>query len=221
MSTAPAQSIARSRILIVDDHPLVREALAGRIRQFEDIEVCGESDDVQDALDQVREKMPDLVIVDISLKTGNGIELIKQVHSQFPSVKMLVSSMYDEGLYADRVLRAGASGYISKQEAPGQVMVAVRRVLAGNVYLSRLMTDQLLSCSVSGTQESPIQRLSDRELEVFQWIGNGLTTRQIAEQLHLSVHTVETYREKIKSKLHLTSSAKLSQCAVQWVVENA
>ncbi len=211
------------KILIVDDHPLVREGLAARIARQPDLEVCGEAEDVNDAFEIVKASNPDLVIVDLSLKTGQGLELIKKIKARNEHTKMLVSSMYDESLYAERALRAGASGYINKQEVSEKVIDAIRQVLAGKMYLSAKMTERLLHRAVGSPPQlvqSPIETLSDRELEVFKMIGKGLTTRQIANDLHLSVKTVETHRENIKAKLDIPNSAELGRQAVQWVMEN-
>ena len=219
-TTRPANSPAK--VAIVDDHPMVREGLTARISRYADLEICGEAADVAEAIDLVQRTDPDLVIVDISLKSGNGIDLIKQIKSQNERVKMLVSSMHDESLYAERALRAGAMGYINKQEMPEKLIEAIRHVLAGKVYLSPQMAERMLNRSLGRggpAESSPLQKLSDRELEVFELIGQGLSTRAIANQLSRSVHTIETHREKIKVKLNLTSGAELQQRAVQWMLE--
>jgi DNA-binding NarL/FixJ family response regulator len=211
-----------ARIAIVDDHPMVREGLTARIARHADLEVCGDAADVDEALRLVQQTGPDLVVIDISLKGGNGIDLIKQIRSKSDTVKMLVSSMHDESLYAERALRAGALGYINKQEMPEKVIEAIRHVLAGKVYLSPKMAERMLNRSLGRggpAESSPLQTLSDRELEVFELIGQGRSTREIAEQLSRSVHTIETHREKIKIKLNLASGAELQQRAVQWVLE--
>jgi DNA-binding NarL/FixJ family response regulator len=164
---------------------------------------------------------PDLVIIDISLRSSHGIDLIKQIKAKDETIKMLVSSMHDESLYAERSLRAGALGYINKREMPEMVIDAIRQVLAGRIYLNPEMTDRMLQRSVGQVSDptgSSIESLSDRELEVFEAIGNGMTTRQIASILHLSVKTIETYREKLKAKLNLVTGAELSRCAVLWVL---
>jgi DNA-binding NarL/FixJ family response regulator len=223
MTKSEQPTETKYKILIVDDHPLVREGLASRITRQPDMEICGEAADVNEALALVKTTNPDLVIVDLSLRLSHGTDLIKQVKARGEGTKMLVSSMYDESLYAERVLRAGAMGYINKQEMPEKVIEAIRQVLAGKVYLSPSMTDRLLSRAIGKTGEierSPIEKLSNRELEIFRLIGRGLTTRQIAKDLHLSVKTVETHRENIKSKLSVSNSAELSRQAVQWVLEN-
>ena len=192
-----------ARILIVDDHPVVRRGTAELIADEPDLEVCGEAADMSDALRQLETTRPDLALIDISLKTGSGIELIKQAKARNDKIKMLVCSMHDEVLYAERCLRAGAMGYIMKQEDTDQLIYAIRRVLAGKIYLSLTMTDRLLKGLADRDQESgpsSINLLSDRELEVFEGIGEGLTTSQVAERLHLSIKTIEAYRENIKKK---------------------
>jgi DNA-binding NarL/FixJ family response regulator len=212
-----------AKILIVDDHPMVREGLLARIARQPDLEVCGEAIDVAGALEQVKATSPDLVVVDISLKGGNGIDLIKRIKARNDGTRMLVSSMYEEGLYAERALRAGAMGYINKQEMPEKVIHAIRRVLGGKMYLSPQMTDHMVRRAVGGAGDadsSPTDSLSDREIEIFGMIGRGRTTREIAGELHLSVKTVETHRENIKAKLGIKNSAELGRQAVQWVLEN-
>lgn len=212
------------RILIVDDHPLVRRGLRELIQNEPDLEVCGDAAGATEALQMLDATNPDLVIIDIFLKEGHGIELIKQIKARNERVKMLVSSMHDEALYAERVLRAGAMGYINKQEASDNVLHAVRQVLRGKVYLSAKMTERMLRGVLSAreaTERPPIDRLTDRELEVFELIGQGLTARQIANQLHLSVKTIETHRENIKTKFNIKSAAELSRHAMQWVLEES
>jgi len=213
-----------ARILIVDDHELVRHGLAQLLSDEPDLETCGEAEDVDGAIKQVEETNPDLVVVDISLKNGNGLELIKRIKTNHPNVKTLVSSMHDESLFAERVLHAGAMGFINKQQAMETVIDAIRQVLAGHVYLSPDMTDRLVHGIVDGQGKpgtSPVNRLSDRELQVFEMIGQGLSTREVANQLHLSIKTIETHREHIKDKMSLKNAAELSRHAVQWVLENA
>jgi len=212
-----------ARIVIVDDHPIVREGLAGRINRAEGLEVCGEAEDVADALEIVKTENPDLVVVDLSLKSGQGLDLIKKIKARGMDTKILVSSMYDESLYAERVLRAGALGYVNKQELSEKIIDAIREVLAGKIYLSKHMTERLLQRAVGSPPQlvqSPIDALSNRELEIFKMIGKGMTTRMIAGELHLSIKTVETHRENIKGKLNLPNSAELAREAVQWVMEN-
>lgn len=211
------------RILLIDDHPLVREGLAARIDTQPDLAICGEAGTIAAALPLFKETTPDLTIIDIQLEDGNGIDLIKEIHGRWPRAKMLVVSAFDETLYAERALRAGALGYINKRELQGQVLEAIRTVLDGGRYLSEKMTQQLLSQAVNqkgDADQNPIERLSDRELEVFQMIGNGMTTATIARQLHLSVHTIDTHREKLRHKLGAGNGAELMKLAVQWVLEN-
>ncbi|NUQ64235.1 MAG: response regulator transcription factor [Pirellulales bacterium] len=210
------------RVLIVDDHPIVRHGLAELIAHEPDLEVCGEAGDTPEALRQVDTTQPHVVIVDISLKSGHGIDLIEQIKAKDERIKMLVSSIHDESLFAERALRAGAMGYINKQEATEKVIDAVRQVLRGEIYLSPRMSNRLLHTVVGGDRlnSNPIEGLSNRELEVFEMIGQGLTTKQIAGKLHLSPKTIETHREKIKMKLNLANSTELSHRAVQWVLEN-
>lgn len=210
------------KILIVDDHPMLREGLAMRISSQTDLEVCGEAAGEEEALVLVKETKPHLVIVDISLKSGHGIDLIKQIKSRHPKVKMLVVSGYDESLYAERSLRAGALGYLNKQGSNDHLIEAIRTVLDGQRYVSPQMTQRLVGQALGSSDEtkSPIERLSNRELEVFQLIGQGLTSGAIADRLHLSPHTVDTHRDNIKQKLGAKNAAELSRQAVQWVLEN-
>ena len=204
--------------MLVDDHAILRQGLAQLISQHQEFIVCGQFEDAAAALVAVLELKPDLVIVDITLKEGNGLELIKSIRAIQPDAHLLVLSMHDEMVYAERALRAGASGYVMKQEAPEQLIAAVRRVLGGEVALSEKMSTRLMHQMV-GTQRrdgtSSIERLSDRQLEVFTLIGQGLGTRQIAEQLHLSVKTVESHRAHIKQKLDLKTASQLMHRALQ------
>ncbi|HLN27424.1 MAG TPA: response regulator transcription factor [Gemmataceae bacterium] len=218
------RSKKRARILIVDDHPAVREALALRIGRQSDLEVCGEAADMSDALRMVADTQPDVAIIDISLKTGSGIDLIKRIKDRNYSVRMLVWSMHSESLYAERVLRAGALGYINKDQATDKIIEAIRRVLDGKVYLSDAMAEKMLHRAVGGSREevvhAPLDVLADRELEVFRLIGQGVKTADIAERLHLSIKTVETYRDRIRQKLDLSNGTELAHYATQWVLEN-
>lgn len=211
----------KSRILIVDDHPVMRKGLSQVINDQSDMEVIGEASNIPEALEKIQELKPDLVIVDISLGDGNGIELIKQIRSRGEEPRMLVSSMHDESLFAERAIRAGAQGYVNKHEDTNRLIQALRDVRAGRIALSEKMTDRLLN-RVAGRHDdggSPLDRLTDRELEVFRLIGEALTTREIAARLELSRKTVETYRENIKAKLNLSNAAELTRHAVQWVLE--
>jgi DNA-binding NarL/FixJ family response regulator len=218
------QTKRRARILIVDDHPAVREALASRIGRQPDLEVCGEAADMSEALRLVADTQPDLAVVDISLKNGSGIDLIKRIKDRNDSVRMLVWSMHSESLYAERALRAGALGYINKDQATDKIIEAIRRVLEGKVYLSDTMAEKMLHRAVGGGREevtrSRLAALADRELDVFRLIGQGVKTAEIAERLHLSVKTVETYRDRIRKKLDLSDGTELAHYATQWVLEN-
>jgi DNA-binding NarL/FixJ family response regulator len=213
----------RARILIVDDHPAVREALALRISRQPDMEVCGEAADMAEALRLLAETNPDAAVVDISLKGGDGLDLIKRINDRNDHIRMLVWSMHSESLYAERAIRAGALGYINKDQATDAIITALRRVLEGKVYLSSSLVERMLHRAVGGGAEavalSPITALSDRELEVFRLIGQGLRTGEIAERLHLSVKTIETYRDRIRQKLDLADGTRLAHSATQWVLE--
>ncbi len=210
-----------STVLIVDDHPLVREGLKGLIAEESDLSVCAETGSMREAQALVREHQPDVVIVDLSLEDGNGLDLIRRLKSHYPRLKMLVCSMRDELLFAERAINTGAHGYLNKHEAAGEVVAAVRRVLSGKIYLSPDMVDRVVSgfARNEGTSHNPIDDLSNRELEVFWLIGQGHSTGEIAQQLNLGVKTVETHREKIKRKLGLTSAGQLMRRAVQWELE--
>ena len=214
----------RARVLIVDDHPAVREALAMRIGRQSDLEVCGEAADLSEALRLVADTQPDVAVVDISLKTGCGIDLIKRIKDRNDTVRMLVWSTHSESLYAERALRAGALGYINKDQATDKIVEAIRRVLEGKVYLSDAMVETMLHRTVGGGREevtrSPLDALADRELEVFRLIGQGVKTAEIAERLHLSVKTIETYRDRIRAKLDLSDGTALAHYATKWMLEN-
>jgi DNA-binding NarL/FixJ family response regulator len=212
-----------ARVLIVDDHPAVREALTIRIAAQADLEVCGEAGDANEALRLAAATDPDVAVIDIALKAGNGIDLIKRLKARNDKFRAIVWSMYSEDLYAERALRAGAMGYINKEQATTRIIEAIRQVLDGKLYLSAAMTERLLKRSVGQTGQdsgrSPIDALSDRELDVFRLIGQGRKTQEIADQLHLSIRTVETYRDRIREKLDLKDGTELARCAVQWVLE--
>src|SRR5436190_24131361 len=212
------------RVLLVDDHPILRKGLAQLINLEADMMVCGEAEDSAKAFDAAGTLTPDIAVIDVSLKGGNGIELIKNLKARYPDLPTLVLSMYDEALYAERALRAGSLGYIMKEEAIEQVLVAIRRVLAGEIFLSDKMKSKMLQQLATGKAKqvmSPIEALTDRELEVFRLIGEGHSTRQIASELHLSIRTVEAYREYIKAKLNLKNSTELVQHAFHWVHHKA
>jgi DNA-binding NarL/FixJ family response regulator len=218
--TAQPQLASKRKIYIVDDHAIVRLGMTQLINQQQDLEVCGEADNAQEALTHVSRLRPDLVIVDITLKGSDGIELIKNLAAQFEDILILVVSMHDESIYAELTLRAGAMGYIMKEEAFTNMLTAIRRVLTGTIYVSDRIAARMLKQQVRGRTEttpiSPIERLSDRELQVFRLIGQWRGTRQIADELHLSIKTVEYYREKIKEKLGIKNATELIQYAVQW-----
>jgi DNA-binding NarL/FixJ family response regulator len=212
----------RAKILLVDDHEVLRQGMRLLIEHQGDLQVCGEAVDETSALKQYRTVRPDLLIVDLSLKEGDGIELIKRIKLLDPEARMLVFSMHDERVYGERALRAGAKGYVSKQQPVRAVLQAIRRVLAGSMHFSGDLTQRLLERAAASEPmrpSSPVESLSDRELEVFEMIGRGLTTRSIAARLHLSPRTVDTYRERLKIKLALANSAELHYRAVQWVLK--
>ncbi|HWB61639.1 MAG TPA: response regulator transcription factor [Chthoniobacteraceae bacterium] len=217
-----AKRTDQKRILVVDDHPVFRDGLARLIEQEGDLSVCGTTDNASDAMRMVETMKPDLVSVDISLTGKNGIELLKTVKAMHPELKALVFSMHDEALYAERALRAGALGYVMKG-APVEVVIgAIRRVLAGDIYLSESMSDSLLKISINGAPglASPLRSLSDRQLEVLELFGRGNSSKVIAEKLKLSVKTVEVHRQNIKQKLGLGSALEFMRYAVRWVEQN-
>jgi DNA-binding NarL/FixJ family response regulator len=226
-SPAPAGSSPhrKHRILIVDDHPLFRHGIADLINAEADLEVCGEADNCPSALDGIRQLAPDLVTVDISLRGANGIELLKSIRAEHARLPLLVLSMHDEALYALRALRAGARGYIMKQEALDRVMSAIRQVLRGELYVSPSMSGRMIEEFVQGgtggSGSAIADRLTDRELEILQLIGQGHGVQQIAEELNLSAKTVETHRAHIKEKLNFQSARELARFAVQWVDQQA
>jgi DNA-binding NarL/FixJ family response regulator len=215
---------ARKRILLVDDHPLMREGVAQWIRRAHDLEICGETESAAGALSQAQRLRPDLVLTDIALPGRNGIELIKDLHAFHPQLPVLVLSMHDESLYAGRALRAGARGYLMKQVGGDRVVQGIREVLQGRIAVSPEMATHLLE-EYSGRQprsgRSPLPQLSDREFEVFQLLGEARTNREIAEQLHLSPKTVETHRLSLLRKLKLKTSAELMRFAIQYVEKEA
>jgi DNA-binding NarL/FixJ family response regulator len=217
---APAPRKGKYRVLLIDDHPLLRKGLAELINQEPDLIVCGEAEEAPKAFEAVGVLNPDVALVDISLKGGNGLELIKNLKARYPDLPLLVLSMHDETLYAERALRAGSLGYIMKEEAIDKVLAAIRQVISGEIFLSDRMKGRMLNQLVGGRIKqgsSSIDNLSDRELEVFRLIGEGRGTRQIAEELRLSVRTVEAYREYIKDKLNLKNGTELVQHAFQYV----
>jgi DNA-binding NarL/FixJ family response regulator len=216
-SQSPATT--KKRIMVVDDHPIVRQGLALLINREPDMVVCGEAEEAMGAMHVLASARPDVLILDISLNGPDGIDLLKTLRTTHPALPVLILSMHDELIYAERALRAGANGYIMKQEATEKVLVAVRRILAGDIYVSQRISNQMLKHYVTGSgvvRNSSVSDLSDRELEVFRLIGDGHGTRQIAEELHVSVKTVESYQAHIKEKLSLRSARELVQHAIQW-----
>ena len=210
----------RKRILLVDDHAVVRFGIAQLINRQADLVVCGEQEDASKALTAIEQLKPDLVIADISLKDSSGLELMRNIKAQHPGLPVLVVSVHDESMYAEIAFRAGALGYLMKQEALEKIPTAIRRVLSGNIYVSDALGARMLQQQVRGqtdVNESPVKGLSDRELEVFQLIGRWKKTKEIATELHLSVKTIEYYREQIKRKLNLKDAAGLTQYATAWV----
>ena len=210
----------KARILLVEDHAMVRFGLTQLINQQADLAVCGEADSVPGALEAVANLKPDLAIVDLTLKGSNGLELIKTLAAQYPKLSVLVVSMHDESLNAELALHAGAKGYIMKEEAIEKMLVALRRVLSGKIYLSDNITLKLLQKQISGRKEikaTPVELLSHRELQVFQLIGEWRQTHEIAKQLHLSIKTVEYYHHRIKEKLDLRNATELRHYATDWL----
>jgi DNA-binding NarL/FixJ family response regulator len=210
---------ARKKIFIVDDHPMMREGLAQLIAQEGDLMVCGEADDAAAALNQIEKLKPDLALVDITLRSTNGLELIKDLRIRVPAIAILVISMHDESLYAERVLRAGGRGYIMKQEGGKKLMEAIRHVLSGKTYVSEKISARILDLFSGrpGENASPVERLTDREFEVFQLIGQGLSTKGIADKLGVSAKTVEVHRVNIKEKLNIGTAPELIRFAVRWI----
>jgi DNA-binding NarL/FixJ family response regulator len=223
MSTDNITESSRWRVVLVEDHPMFREHISLLINRDLGMIVCGETDNVEDAMELIKQHEPDVAIVDLTLRESNGLELLKDLKAMGSPVKTLVLSMHDEELYAERVLRAGAMGYITKKAASAEVIAAIRKVMAGEIYVSKNVTSRILqriSSKGQNAESSGIESLADRELEVFQLLGQGNNTRQIAEILKLGESTVETYRSRIKEKLQLRSSTELYLRAGQWVREN-
>jgi DNA-binding NarL/FixJ family response regulator len=215
----PADTPAKLKVLLVDDHPITRQGMKALVNQQQNLEVVGEADNAPYAIELVGKLQPDLAIVDIALKTTNGIELTKNIKVQAPNLPVLIVSMHDEGLYAERALRAGAMGYLMKQEASDKIIQAINRLLQGEIYLSDKIKEKMLHRFVNKKGDGmvfSIDTLSDREMEVFQLIGNGYSTRQIAQKLNLSSKTIDSYREHLKLKLNLESGAELVRHAIQW-----
>ncbi len=215
-----APGTRKSRILLVDDHPIVRQGLALLIEREPDLCVCGEAEGAHGAFQAIASLQPDIVVLDISLNGPDGLDVLKEIRTKTGELPVLILSMHDESIYAERAMRAGANGYIMKQEATERVLVAIRRILQGEVYLSDRLTNTMLQQFVRGApgKNTPLLNLTDRELEVFRLIGEGHGTRQIAEELHLSVKTIESYQAHIKEKLSLKNARELVQHAIEWTV---
>ena len=211
----------KNRVFVVDDHPIVRQGLALMINRESDLTVCGEAEDARTAIQSVTTAKPDILVVDISLNGPDGLDLLKNIRMRYPDLPVLILSMHDESIYAERALRAGAQGYIMKQEATEKVLVALRRILSKEIYVSERIANRMLQRYIGSPNEGrppSIADLTDRELEVFRLIGEGHSTRRIAEELHLSVKTVESYQAHIKEKLSLGSGRELVQHAIQWSI---
>lgn len=211
---------AKARVLLVDDHAVVRFGIGQMINRQDDMVVCGEEESASRALDAMNRLKPDLIVADISLKESSGLELMRNIKAQYPKLPMLVVSAHDESVYAEIAFRAGALGYLMKSEAVEKVIDAIRRVLTGSIYVSETLAAKMLQKQIRGHVDvisSPAESLSDRELEVFQLIGRWKGTRQIAGELHLSVKTIEYYREQIKKKLGLKNATELTQAATAWL----
>lgn len=214
-----APPAARRRVLMVDDHPIVREGMAKFLNLQDDLDLCYEAGNAQEALAMMQAHNPDMAIVDMTLHGGSGLELVKTLRHRYPELPILVMSMHDEGLFAERVLRAGANGYLMKLEATAHILVAIRQVLAGNIYLSEAMHERIAQRLVAPSKapSGPIASLTEREFEVLHLIGLGFGTRQIAEKLSRSVKTIEAHRANLKEKLHLPHGPDLVRFAVQWL----
>lgn len=217
----PTVSAKKCRVLLVDDHPIVRQGLALLIDREADLLVCGEAEGAHTAFHAIETLKPDIVVLDISLSGPDGLDVLKEIRMKTSALPVLILSMHDESIYAERAMRAGANGYIMKQEATEKVLIAIRRILQGDVYLSDRLTTTMLHQFVRGTapsKGSPLVSLTDRELEVFRLIGEGHGTRRIADELHLSVKTIESYQAHIKEKLALRNARELVQHAIEWTV---
>jgi DNA-binding NarL/FixJ family response regulator len=223
-STSPNSTASKTRVLVIEDHPITRQGLKALINQQLNLTVCGEAESAADALPLVETLRPDLAVIDVSLKSSSGLELTKTMRERWPTLPVLMVSMHDEALFAERALRAGALGYVMKHEAADKIATAIQHVLRGELYLSAKMKERVLHRFVSKKNDGLVfamDTLSARELEVFQLIGNGFSTRQIAEKLNLSSKTIDSYREHLKLKLGLDSGAELMRHAIQWVRSEA
>lgn len=220
MNTASAETLVhKSRVFVVDDHPLVREGLANLINAQEDLIVCGEAEDSAQAITGMVKTRPDVALIDISLQNESGLELVKHLAAQFPKVALIVLSMHDETLYAERALRAGARGYVMKREASNNVLSSIHRALEGGVFVSERIANRIAMKAAArrkAADRSPVERLSDRELEIFRLLGQGRTTSQIASDLNLSLKTVQAYCARAKEKFGVTSLTELLRAALRW-----
>lgn len=210
----------RFKIYIVEDHPIFLDGISQLINREEDMFVAGGCENAGECMKSIKEDLPDLIIIDITLKDSCGIELTKEIKKKYPTLPILILSMHEELIFADRVLKAGARGYITKREATVKVIDAIRKVLQGKIYISDTMVDHFLERSITGGQNlnsSPVEKLSDREFEVFNLIGKGMTNRAIAEVLSVSTNTISTYRERIKEKINLQNNAELNRYAMHWI----
>lgn len=221
MEASPSNNV--SRVLLVDDHEIVRSGLADLLDSESDLLVCGQASGAPEAMTLLRETHPHIVIVDLSLDDGSGIDLVKNVKASDPTVKMIVFSMHDDTLYAERALHAGAMGYVNKNEPLDRILKAIREVQANRVFVSERIANRVLRrvARREDRPHSPVESLSDRELEVLELIGEGMTTREIGEKLHLSIKTIDTYREHLKTKLELGSATELVRYAVAWTLDRA
>jgi DNA-binding NarL/FixJ family response regulator len=220
MNPGSSETVARkSRVFVVDDHPLVREGLANLLNAQDDLMVCGDAEDSPQAINRIRTARPDVALIDISLKNESGLELVKQLRSQFPQVALIVLSMHDEALYAERVLCAGAQGYVMKREASKNVLASIRRVLDGGVYVSGRVTSRMalrLSSPGKTASSSPVECLRDREMEILRLLGQGRTTYQTAGDLHMHLTTVQAYCARAKEKFGVTTLVDLLRAAIRW-----
>lgn len=218
----PADAVEKRRVLIVDDHPVFRHGISALINAEADLEVCGEASSSPSALEAMRQLKPDVALLDISLPGTNGIELIKLMKAEQPKLPLLVLSMHDESLYALRALRAGALGYVMKAEALTHVLTAIRKVLVGEIFVSPRLSERLIFQAIQSTDAgsgSPVDKLSDRELEVLELLGRGFGTKEVAAELHLSVKTIETHRAHIKEKLGFRDAGEMVRFAIDWVAQ--
>lgn len=211
------------RVMIIDDHPIIQECFSEILNRQEDLEVCGVATDIPDALEVIESSRPDLALVDITLRESSGLDLIKTIKTRYPDSRTMAFSMHDDTLYAERAISAGARGYINKQEPTPTLLAAIRQVLDGQIHLSEKVKQRILQRSHHPSEvpeETGVSQLSDRELQIFELIGTGLTTSEIAQRLNRSIHTINTHRQRIKSKLVLSNTAELARAAAQWILES-